>query len=136
MKLLKEMDTNERLFFSKTIYTYGHDISIHMVNSGVVDGASVHSLIYDYIAEAHPESVKNIKIIKKSEWFGIPPVVTSKKINAESFKRYRELFLSINEDTLGKSILKKLKIEKFVTINDSIYRNVRKLDAYVHGKKH
>jgi len=61
MKLLKDINTNERLFFSKTIYTYGHDISIHMVNQGVVDGASVHSLIYDYIAEAHPESVKNIR---------------------------------------------------------------------------
>lgn len=134
MKLLKEMDTNERLFFSKTIYTYAHDISIHMVNTGVVDGASVHSLIYDYIAKAHPESVKNIKIIKKSEWFGIPPVVTPKNLSSGSFDKYRKLFLTINEDTLGKNILKKLKIEKFVIVDDSIYQNVYKLDDYVHRK--
>jgi len=132
-KLLKELKTNKGLFFSKTIYTYGHDISIHMVNRGVIDGASVHGLIYDFITESHPESVENIKIIKKSEWFAMPPVVTPKQLNSKSFKRYQNLFSNIHNDSIGKSILKKLKIEKFVTMKDSIYNNVRKLKNYVEN---
>ncbi len=132
-KLLKELGTNKGMFFSKTIYTYGHDISIHMVNRGVIDGASVHGLIYDYIAETHPESVKDIKIIKKSEWFGMPPVVTPKSLDDKDFKKYKKLFLNIHKDSVGISILNKLKIEKFVEMDDAIYDNVRKIKKYVEN---
>lgn len=132
-KLLKELETNKGLFFSKTIYTYGHDISIHMVNRGVIDGASVHGLIFDFIAETHPESVNNIKIIKKSEWFAMPPVVTPKHLDSKNFKKYQDLFMNIHRDSIGKSILEKLKIERFVTMKDTIYNNVRKLKNYVEN---
>ncbi len=135
-KLLKELETNKNLFFSKTVYTYGHDISIHMVNKGVIDGASVHGLIYDFIERTHPESIKNIKIIQKSEWFGMPPVVTPKSLDKEVYKKYQQLFLQINQDSIGRDILKKLKIEKFSVMQDSIYNNVRKLKEYVEGKNH
>lgn len=135
-KLLKEFDTNKGLFFSKTIYTFGHDISIHMVNRGAIDAASVHSLIFDYITETHPESVKNIKILKKSEWFAMPPVVTPKNLDPELFNKYQQLFLNIHKDTIGKNILDKLKIDKFVIMEDTIYENVRKLKNYVKDKNY
>lgn len=135
-KLLKELNTHERIFFSKTIYTYGHDISIQMVNRGVLDGASVHGLIYEYIKELHPERVENIRVLKKSEWFAMPPIVTPKQLQKERFQKYKTLFSNIHKDSLGKAILDKLRIEKFVSVEDSIYKNVRKLKDYVEGKSH
>ena len=126
-KQLNRLATNEDQFFSKTIFTYGHDISIQMVNQGIVDAASVHSLIYNYIANTHPELVANIRIIEESELFGMPPVVTPSNLEVKYFQKYRDVFLHIHEDSLGVSILRKLKIEKFVTVNDSIYDNVRHL---------
>ena len=126
-KHLFDLGTNENVFFSKTIFTNGHDISIQMVNRGIIDASSVHGLIFDYIANVYPERVENIKIIEKSALFGMPPVVTPLGLEDKCFKRYKEIFLTIHEDSAGKEILNKLKIEKFVTVNDTIYDNVRKL---------
>jgi len=126
-KHLYNLGTNENIFFSKTIFTNGHDISIQMVNRGIIDASSVHGLIFDYISSVYPERVDNIKIIEKSALFGMPPVVTPLTLKDKCFKRYKDIFLSIHEDSAGMEILSKLKIEKFVTVNDTIYDNVRKL---------
>jgi len=124
---LFNMATNDDVFFSKTIFTYGHDISIQMVNRGNIDASSVHGLIYDYTASFHPERVENIKIIEKSALFGMPPIVTPIGLEDEMFQRYQDVFLNIHEDSLGAIILDKLKIERFVKVKDSIYDNVRSL---------
>lgn len=126
-KHLYNLGTNENIFFTKTIFTNGHDISIQMVNRGIIDASSVHGLIFEYIASVYPERVENIKIIEKSKLFGMPPVVTPIGLSNKHFKDYQDIFLNIHEDSVGMEILNKLKIEKFVLINDTIYDNVRRL---------
>ena len=66
MKKIASIHQNEKDFFRKTIYTYGHDISIQMVNRGIIDGASVNGLIYNYLSFNRPEKIDNIKVIEKS----------------------------------------------------------------------
>ncbi len=126
-KLIRRLGYLKENFFSKTIFTYGHDISIQMVNRGIIDGASVHSLIYQYIARKYPRRVANIKIINKSELFGMPPVVTPININKKCFDKLQNIFLNLDKDSIGISILKKLRIEKFVKVNDTLYNSVRAL---------
>lgn len=135
LKKLAQLSVNEENFFQKTIYTYGHDISIQMVNRGIVDGASVHGLIYDYIAMHHPERIENIKIIEKSEYFGIPPVVVPSSLSEECFKKYQDIFLNLHTDSIGKSILDKLNIDKFVHVDDSIYNSVFQLKELINNAK-
>jgi len=132
--LLKRLKTHSRKYFSKTLFTYGHDISIQMINRGVLDGASVHGLIYDFIAEMHPENVKNIKIIKKSDWFAMPPVVTSRQLDRKQYEIYKDLFVNIHKDSIGLAILNNLKIEKFESIESSIFESVQKMKDYVDNK--
>ncbi len=127
-KQLRLLGVEDNSFFSKTVYTYAHDISIQMVNQGIIDAASVHSLIYQYIAKKYPERVKNIKIMKKSELFGIPPIVTPYNGYGKCYSKLRNVFLEINQDSTGMEILNKLGIDKFVVVQDSIYDNVRKLN--------
>lgn len=126
-KLLQNLNATEEEFFSKTIYTYGHDISIQMVNRGIIDAASVHGLIFDYISTIYPERVENVKVIDKSELFGMPPVVTRSGLENKYFNKYQEVFLNIHNDSIGAAILSNLKIEKFVIVHDSIYDNIRQL---------
>lgn len=128
---LSKTQIGEDEFFSKTIYTYGHDVSIQMVNRGIVDGASVHGLIFDYLAINSPEKVANIKIIKRSETFGIPPVVTPVSLSQEKVKQYREIFLNLHQDSTGKRILDKLNIDRFVVIGDTLYNNVFQLKKFI-----
>ena len=124
---LLQIKSSEQIFFSKTVYTYGHDISIQMVNRGIIDGASVHSLIFHYLSINHPERVENIKIVEKSEEYGMPPVVTPITLNKQTFNTYQAIFTNLQNDSIGKSILKKLHIEKFVTAKDTIYKSVFQL---------
>jgi len=123
---------SEKDFFMKTIYTYGHDISIQMVNRGIIDGASVHGLIYDYLALNNPEKVENVKVVKCSETYGIPPVVTPATLSPDKANTYRKIFLNIYKDSVGKKILEKLNIDKFVVIDDTLYNNVFQLKEFIN----
>lgn len=130
LQLLKKRMKNEEDFFLKTIYTYGHDISIQMVNRGIIDGASVHGLIYDYIELHHPERVKNIKIIDKSVKYGMPPVVTPTTLDPKNFRAYRNIFMDMSNDSIGMAILNNLDIDKYQVVGDTLYRSVFQLKEY------
>lgn len=134
LKKVIELGESEKTFFEKSIFTYGHDISIQMVNRDLVDGASVHGLVYNYIANKHPEKVANIKIISKSEQFGIPPVVSPSSLDQNVFEKYQDVFLQLHTDSLGKAILNHLMIDRFVEVNDSIYSNVFELKSYIEDE--
>ena len=123
-KRLVELGETAKDFFMKTVYTYGHDISIQMVNRGIIDGASVHGLIFDYMAKHQPEKVENIKIVEKSEKFGMPPVVTPSTLSIQKFTEYREIFLNMHKDSVGRKIMNKLNIDKFVVVDKRLYNSV------------
>ncbi|MBT7144427.1 MAG: phosphate/phosphite/phosphonate ABC transporter substrate-binding protein [Bacteroidetes bacterium] len=132
-KKLFELKKKEESFFQKTIFTYGHDISIQMVNRGIIDGASVHGLIFDYLSSHNPDRVKNIMIIEKSEEFGMPPIVSPKSITNSCFDRYQQVFLDMHKDSIGNAILEKLNINRYVTVDDSIYNSVFQLKEYIEN---
>jgi len=134
-KVLVIRNENEEDFFLKTVYTYGHDISIQMVNHGLVDGASVHSLIFNYLSHHYPEKVENVKIVGESEHFGMPPVVTPVSLSNEKYNRYQQIFLNMHKDSIGKSILDKLEIDKFVVVEDTIYNSVFRLCKQIENEQ-
>ncbi|NOR11011.1 MAG: PhnD/SsuA/transferrin family substrate-binding protein, partial [Desulfovibrionaceae bacterium] len=70
-KMKEDIDT----FFKSYIFTYSHDRSIEMVAHNLVDGAAVDGLIWEYMNIKTPSITAKTRIIKKSEPFGIPPVV-------------------------------------------------------------
>lgn len=131
MMKLAELKKNETDFFSKTTFSYGHDISIQLVNRGIIDGASVHGLIFDYLESYNPERVENIEIIERSERFGIPPVVAPRSLDRKTFEKYQEVFLNIHHDSIGSQILEKLNIDSFEVVGDSLYQNVFILKKFI-----
>ncbi len=133
LKKLAQVHQSEDDFFLKTVYTYGHDISIQMVNRGIIDGASVHGLIFEYLSLYHPEKVENIKIIEESEKFGMPPVVIPATLKQSKVNKYREIFLNIHHDSIGKEILDKLLIDQFIIVSDTIYNSVFQLKELINN---
>ena len=124
--LLQKNETPER-FFQKTILTHSHDRSIEAVAKGLVDGAAVDSLVYDALAETNPQLIAQLKIIGRSPPFGIPPVVIPKELPAAEKEKLRALLLVMHEDPEGREILRKLKIERFAQVEDSLYDSVREM---------
>lgn len=114
-------------FFSETIFTHSHDRSIEAVAKGLVDGASVDSLVYDSLAETEPDLISRVRIIEKSPQFGIPPVVVAEKLDPEIKHDIQAILLGMHEDQEGKAILKRLRIDKFIIIDDSLYDEVREI---------
>ena len=122
-------------FFRRYIFTYSHDNSIEAVAEGVVDGAAVDSLIYDYLQTTNPALVARTRIIHRSPLMGAQPVGVPKNLDPETKQALRELFLGLDLDPTGRGILKKLGVDRFIPGDDSLYDSIRKMLQVVEGAK-
>jgi phosphonate transport system substrate-binding protein len=130
--MLAMMGETSDSFFSKTIFTYSHDKSIEAVAHKLVDGASVDSLIWDYANVTNPEFTSKTRVIKKSPPYGIPPVVVPKGLDPKVKKKLREALLNMHLDAGGKIILEKVKIGRFIVIEDRAYDSIREMRKFVN----
>jgi phosphonate transport system substrate-binding protein len=122
-------------FFAKTVFTYSHDNSIEAVAEGVVDGAAVDSLIYDYLQVSHPSLVARTRIIHRSPPFGVQPVGVPKDLDPMTRRALRELFLGMDRDPDARGILKKLGVDRFIPGDDRLYDGIRKMLQVVERAK-
>ncbi len=127
----KEFNTTTEKFFSEIQYTKSHDKSIYAVATKITDGASVDSLIYDYIAKKSPLYTSETKIIRKSPPYGIPPIVVRKDIDPKLKEKVKNIFLNMHNDPAGKAILDGIMVDKFIVPKDSDYNSVREMDQWV-----
>jgi phosphonate transport system substrate-binding protein len=125
---LAEIDERPEAFFAQVIYTYSHDNSILAVAKGLVDGAAVDGLIWEFYQHRHPASTAATRVIGKSEPYGIPPVVAAQSLPTELKRPIRELLLSMHEDPEGQKILRELMIDRFVAPRDEWYDSIRRLE--------
>lgn len=118
-------------FFSKIIFTYSHDNSILAVARGLVDGASVDSLIWDYYQAEDSRWTYKTRIIRRSQPFGIPPVVVSPALDPAVKETLRTVLFTMHEDPQGKAILDELHIDRFVAPQAAWYESVKALQAFL-----
>jgi phosphonate transport system substrate-binding protein len=131
---LAQMGERPETFFDKTIYTYSHDNSTLAVARALVDGAAIDSLIWEYYHHKDPVFTARTKIIKKSDPYGIPPLVASGNLSQGLKTRIRQLLLSMHEEPEGKRILNELMIDRFVTPKEEWYNGIRQmLSGLQHG---
>ncbi|MEK6581313.1 MAG: phosphate/phosphite/phosphonate ABC transporter substrate-binding protein [Nitrospirota bacterium] len=133
--ILAKMGETPEQFFKEVIFTYSHDNSIKAVSKGLVDGASVDGLIWEYFNDKTPERVRDTKIIYKSPLFGIPPVVVHPKTSAAVKEGLKKIFLGMHDDPEGRKILSEIRVEKFIVPIDSSYDSVRQMQAWLEKRK-
>ncbi|MFN2342128.1 MAG: phosphate/phosphite/phosphonate ABC transporter substrate-binding protein, partial [Desulfonatronovibrio sp.] len=124
---LEEMGQDPEDFFKRTIFTYSHDNSIMAVAKGLVDGAAVDSLIWEYYDKSDSELSAETRIIKKSKPYGIPPVVLSPYVSRETQEQLRRIFLEMHNNEEGNRILNQLLIQRFLKAEDSWYDSIRRI---------
>jgi phosphonate transport system substrate-binding protein len=127
------MGEQPETFFGKSVFTYSHDNSIMAVAKGLVDGAAVDGLIWEHVSRTNPQLTSGTRVIKKSERYGIPPVVASASLSRETKQRIRDVFLTAHEDPAGGRILDGLKIDRFIVPRDEWYDTVRRMSADVRN---
>ena len=125
---LMQMDERPETFFRKTIYTYSHDNAILAVARGLVDGAAIDGLIWEYYHHKLTAFTSSTRIIKKSEPYGIPPLVAARHLSPEIKARIRELLFSMHRSPDGHEILESLMIERFVPPKEEWYEAIRQME--------
>ena len=128
---LFEIGEQPETYFSKTIYTYSHDNSILAVAKALVDGAAIDGLIWEYYHQKDPDFTSRTRIIRKSEPYGIPPIVASRYLPLELKNRIRHLFFSMHRDPKGQKILAELMIDQFIAPKDEWYDSIRQMDLKI-----
>lgn len=123
--MLKRKGQVPEQFFSKLVYSGSHDKSISAVNQGLVDGAAVDSLIWDYANRTKPEQTANTIVIQKSEPYAIPPFVVRPGLPPAVKQKLAAILLAAHNDPKGKTILDKMMIDRFEKIEDSAYDTIR-----------
>ncbi|RMF45213.1 MAG: phosphate/phosphite/phosphonate ABC transporter substrate-binding protein [Deltaproteobacteria bacterium] len=126
---LKRLGEQPASYFSKTVFTGGHDRSIRAVAAGLVDAAAVDSLIYDYLSATQPNLVAGTRIAARSKPFGIPPLVASSTLAPILKQKLVRLLQAAHTDPEGRQILTGMHIERFAPIDDSAYDGIRRLRA-------
>lgn len=121
------MDETSESFFARYIFTYSHEHAIKAVAEGLVDGAAVDSLIYDYFAAVQPEQVAGTRIIVRYGPFGSNPVVVHPNLEPASKERLQQILLTMHQDPEGQPILSALRIDRFVPPDDASYDIVREM---------
>ena len=125
---LAQLGETPETFFEKTIYTYSHDNSILAVAKALVDGAAVDSLIWEYYHHKDSSFTSKTRIIRKSEPYGIPPVVASRYLPRVLKNRTRELLLSMHRDFEGQKVIKDLMIDRFIDPQEEWYDRIRLME--------
>ncbi len=125
---LKKKKATPEAFFEKTIYTHSHDNSIMAVALSLVDGAAVHSQIWEYYNRKNSQYTSKTRIIKKSEPFGNPPVVASSHLPPKIKERIRQLLYNMHRNPQGKRILDELMIDRFIAPLEDYYLPITKMN--------
>jgi phosphonate transport system substrate-binding protein len=130
---LAQLGTTPESFFARTIFTYSHDNSIRAVAAQLVDGAAVDSLVYESLLASDAEIQARTRILEKSSPFGIPPVVVHPALNADLKAHLRAALLQMDADAEGRAALARLRIERFVVVDDHAYDSIREMARLVRG---
>lgn len=101
-------------FFGSAIFTHSHDRSIEAVASGLVDGAAVDSLVFEYWKRQEPARAAAVRVIHESPEFGTMPFVVSTRLPAGTRARLHDILLSLHEDPAALAALQAIHIERFV----------------------
>ena len=125
---LSQMGEKPEAFFRKTIYTYSHDNAILAVAKGLVDGAAVDGLIWEYFHQKNPIFTSKTRVIRKSEPYGIPPIVASKSLTLQLKTLIRKELFAMHRDPQGQKILNELLIDRFISPRDEWYDSIRKIN--------
>jgi phosphonate transport system substrate-binding protein len=128
---LAELNQRPETFFSKVIYTYSHDNSILAVARGLVDGATVDGLVWEYFQTTNPGFTSGTRIIKKSKPYGIPPLVASRQLPAAERQRLQQALLTMHQDPEGKKILAELLIDRFLPLKEEWYGPIQSMHQYL-----
>lgn len=122
-------------YFSKVVYTGGHDLATLAVKEGRVDAAFVATHRFDNVVDRGLVKTEDFNVLWKSPLIPQDPFVYRGDLCPELKAHIRDTFLKLNEAPDAKKFLDNLRSERFVPISDSDYDVVREAEKAKEAKK-
>ena len=120
--MFSKKNIDPQKYFSKVVYSGGHEASILAIKSGNVDAASTNNLDYNRgLGKQWNES--DFNIIWKSELIPGSPMAVRADLPLSLKVAIKGAFLSFRD----KESLEKLKINGYIDTTDSVYDSIREL---------
>jgi len=130
---LAQMGEEADSYFRSFTYTYSHDNSILAVAKKLVDAAAIDGHIWEFYNSRSGFHASMTRVIKKSEPFGSPPIVSSVYLSTPLKTKIRNILLGMHKTPDGKRLLNELLIDRFEAPQEQWYQSVR--ERYIHTQQ-
>jgi phosphonate transport system substrate-binding protein len=122
-------------YFSRVVYTGGHDLSGVAVIEGQVDAAFVATHRLDNVLERGIATMDDYVVLWSSPVIPQDPFVVNGRLCPEIIEQLQSAFLSLGDSEEGRKYLANVNASKFVAMTDADYDIIRDLKAAKDAKK-
>jgi phosphonate transport system substrate-binding protein len=116
-------------YFSRVVYSGGHDLSTLAVKEGRVDSAFVATHRFDNVIERGLAEMDEFQVVWKSAVIPQDPFVYRGDLCPELKKAISDTFLTLHESEETRAFLANVNSGRFVAMQDSDYDIIRQLAA-------
>lgn len=121
-------------FFRQFFFTYGHRNVVRAVAAGLAQSGSVDGYVYEVLAEVEPDLTRRTRIVRKSAWFGFPPVAVPAGLGgAPGAEALRTAFVSMQDSASGRLVLQALRLDGFAVEPPSLFEPIAANMRLVRG---
>ena len=131
----KKINMSLEKYFSKVIYTGGHDLSTMAVYEGKVDAAFVATHRFDNVIERGMVKKEDFNYLWFSPAIPQDPFTYRGSLCPELKKNIQETFLTLHEQPAAAAFLKNVKSNKFVKMTAADYDVIRELKKAKDARK-
>ncbi|MCK4866744.1 MAG: PhnD/SsuA/transferrin family substrate-binding protein [Alphaproteobacteria bacterium] len=123
--LLARLEETPETFFTDTFFTYGHRNVIRAVSSGLANSGSVDGYVWDVMNSLQREMVLRTRVVRKSEWFGFPPIAcTRASRDSKTVRHVAQALFDMPNHPRGRQILSTLHLDGFVEGDDRLFEGI------------
>jgi phosphonate transport system substrate-binding protein len=114
-------------FFGEVIESGFHETSIRMVAEGEVDASAIDSQVLAVEFRDYPELAERLRVIDSLGPSTIQPVAISKRLDEDLREGIRGVLLDLHTTPGGPEILAHGLVERFVSVNEGDYDDIRSM---------
>ncbi len=126
---LAQLGTSPERHFGRTVQVEGHDVLLHLLARGELDGGCVNSVVFGHYSQEEPELMEKLRVFERSEPFGAPPVLVSPRIDPTLRAELLAALTSLDDSEAGRAMLEQLNVDRFVEPPAGLYDSARRFLA-------
>lgn len=114
-------------FFGRVIESGAHQNSLRMIVDGDIDASAIDSTVLEREVHENPAIRQQIRVIDTFGPSPIPPWVISRWVPEAARAKFREAFLSMEDDPGGRELLERGGLRRFAGVSDRDYGPIREM---------